>query len=43
MSRQERQNRLLKLIEEKDIETQQELTDILLSEGFKVTQANRFS
>lgn len=39
MSRQERQNRLLKLIEEKDIETQQELTDILLSEGFKVTQA----
>ncbi len=39
MSRQERQNRLIRLIEEKDIETQQELTDILLSEGYKVTQA----
>lgn len=39
MSRQARQTRLLKLIEERDIETQQELTDILLKEGFKVTQA----
>ena len=39
MSRQDRQNRLIKLIEEQDIETQQELTNILLSEGFKVTQA----
>lgn len=39
MSRQDRQNRLLRLIEEKDIETQQELTDMLLSEGYKVTQA----
>lgn len=39
MSRQDRQTRLLKLIEERDIETQQELTDILLNEGFKVTQA----
>lgn len=39
MSRTARQNRLIQLIEEKDIETQQELTNILLSEGYKVTQA----
>ncbi len=39
MSRMDRQNRLIRLIEEKDIETQQELTNILLSEGYKVTQA----
>ena len=39
MGRQDRQNRILRLIEERDVETQQELTDILLAEGFKVTQA----
>lgn len=39
MSRTDRQNRLLELIEENDIETQQDLTNILLAEGFKVTQA----
>ncbi len=39
MSRQDRQNRIIKIIEDRDVETQQELTDILISEGFKVTQA----
>lgn len=39
MSRFDRQKRLLELIEERDIETQQELTDLLLLEGYKVTQA----
>ncbi len=39
MTRQARQDRLIEIIEERDIDTQQELTDILRSEGFKVTQA----
>ncbi len=39
MTRQDRHKRLLQIIQEKDVETQQELTDILLAEGYKVTQA----
>ncbi len=34
-----RHERLMKLISEQDIKTQQELTEILLKEGFAVTQA----
>ena len=37
--KRERQNRILELIEARDIETQEELVSILNSEGFKVTQA----
>jgi len=35
----ERQTRILELVSHKDIETQEELTQILKDEGFKVTQA----
>ena len=34
-----RHERLMKLISEQDIKTQQQLTEILLDEGFAVTQA----
>mgnify|MGYP002861471656 CR=1 FL=1 len=34
-----RQNRIIELISERDIQTQSELADILNSEGYKVTQA----
>lgn len=37
--KRERQNRILELIEEKEIETQEELVEILKSEGFNITQA----
>ncbi|MBR2349920.1 MAG: arginine repressor [Clostridia bacterium] len=39
MNRQNRQTRLLEIIEEINVETQQELTSLLLKEGYKVTQA----
>ncbi len=39
MTRQARQEKLLELIEKHDIDTQQELTELLKLEGFKVTQA----
>lgn len=39
MVRNARQNKLLELISEKDIETQEELVDELRSAGFAVTQA----
>lgn len=39
MARNARQNKLLELISEKDIETQEELVDELRSAGFAVTQA----
>jgi len=34
-----RQNRILEIIKEQEVETQQQLADILNSEGFEVTQA----
>lgn len=37
--KRERQNRILELIESRDIETQEELVEILREEGFNVTQA----
>lgn len=37
--KRERQSRILEIIESQDIETQEELVDILKSEGFNVTQA----
>lgn len=39
MARNARQNKLLELISEKDIETQEELARELLKAGFEVTQA----
>ena len=37
--KQKRQQQILKIISERDIKTQEELTDALKSAGFKVTQA----
>ena len=37
--KRERQNRILELIESRDIETQEELVEILREEGFNITQA----
>lgn len=37
--KRERQNKILELIAAKDIETQEELVDLLRAEGFNVTQA----
>lgn len=37
--KRERQSRILEIIESKDIETQDQLADILRSEGYSVTQA----
>lgn len=39
MTREQRQNKLIEIIESNDIETQQELLEALLTAGFKVTQA----
>lgn len=39
MTRQARQARLIEIIEKHDIDTQQELTELLKLDGFKVTQA----
>lgn len=39
MSRQDRQAKLLEIILSKDVDTQQELTDLLTTAGFSVTQA----
>lgn len=39
MSKTERQGRILNLIKQRNISTQTELTDILISEGYNVTQA----
>ncbi|MDD3946386.1 MAG: arginine repressor [Clostridia bacterium] len=39
MTREQRQKKLLEIIESNDIETQQELLEALLSSGFKATQA----
>jgi len=37
--KRDRQNRILELIEEKEIETQEELVEILKFEGYNITQA----
>lgn len=37
--KRERQNKILELISSRDIETQEELVDLLRAEGFNVTQA----
>jgi len=37
--KRERQNKILELIASRDIETQEELVDLLRAEGFNVTQA----
>ena len=39
MTKKERQSRIIDLIREKDIDTQEELCNILKSEGYDVTQA----
>jgi transcriptional regulator of arginine metabolism len=39
MNKRERQSRILELIENEDIETQEELAEILNKEGYSVTQA----
>lgn len=39
MTKKERQSRIIDLIREKDIDTQEELCSILKSEGYDVTQA----
>ncbi len=39
MTKRERQTRIIELISEREIDTQDELTSILASEGYKVTQA----
>lgn len=39
MTRHARQERLLEIIEKHDVDTQQELTELLKLDGFKVTQA----
>ena len=39
MTKRERQNRIIELISEREIDTQDELTSILASEGIKATQA----
>lgn len=39
MTKRDRQNRIVDLIGERDIDTQDELTELLKKEGYKVTQA----